>query len=72
MKRISKKRFYLAFAGEVVAFIAGISALAMTYMEPEHGIYYALVAIWMYTINKDYGKYTEQYLKQEQENESTR
>lgn len=72
MKRISKKRFYLAFAGEVVAFITGICSLAMAYMEPEHDIYYALVAIWMYTINKDYGKYTEQYLKQEQENESTR
>ena len=72
MKRISKTRFYLSLVGEVVTFFAGLSALAMTYMKPEYDIYYALIAIWMYTINKDYGKHTEQYLKQEQENESTR
>lgn len=62
----------MALAGEVIAFITSLGALTMTYMEPEHSIYYALITIWMYTINKDCGKYTEQYLKQEQENESTR
>ena len=62
----------MAFAGEVVTFIAGICTLHMTFMNPEHDTYYALLTIWMYIINKDLGKITERYLKQEQENESTR
>ncbi len=65
MERISKKRYYLSLIGEVVTFVAGLSALAMTFMKPEYDTYYALIAIWMYTINKDFGKQTEQYLKQE-------
>lgn len=72
MGRITKRRFYFAFFGEIISFLTALCSLFCAYSDTEHAIFYALLTLWMYSVHKDAETITNQYIKQEQENESTR
>lgn len=72
MEKISKPRFYFALFGEIISFLIAMCSLFSAYFDTEHAIYHALFALWMYSIHKDAGKITDQYIKQKKDNEFTR
>lgn len=72
MGRITKRRFYFSLFIEIISFIAALYGLCSAYSDTEHAVYHALFTIWMYSVHKDAETITNQYVKQEQENEFTR
>lgn len=72
MEKISKRRFYFSLFIEIISFIAALCGLCSAYFDTEHAVYHALFTIWMYLVNKDAEKITNQYIKQEKDNEFTR
>lgn len=72
MEKISKRRFYFSLFLEIFSFVAALCSLCSAYSDTEHAIYHALFALWMYSVHKDSEKITNQYIKQEKDNEFTR